>query len=224
MKLAVFNGSPRGVKSNTRILLDHFLAGFAAGGQEQVPQHYLMKLKHRAEQLQAFAEADCILLAFPLYTDSMPGIVKEFIESLATIQKSPDCKMGFIVQSGFPEAEHAEHVEAYLKKLTRRLGVTYLGTIIKGGVEGMQMRPDKMNRTLYDSFHAFGKDLAERGTWDEARVTALRKPRRFGPLTVLIFKVMAATGMVNFYWDANLRQNQAYERRFDRPYQPPAGD
>lgn len=221
MKLAVFNGSPRGMKSNTRILLEQMLAGYtAAGGQAEISLHYLAKTSQLAEQVQAYAEADCVILAFPLYTDSMPGIVMAFIEAMATIHKSPETRIGFLVQSGFPEAVHSVHVEAYLEKLTRRLGMTYLGTIIKGGVEGIQMQSEKMTAKLFTAMQEFGKDLAETGNWDTVKIQALRKPYRFGPMMVAGFKVFAKLGLVNFYWNMKLRENDAFDRRFDRPYQP----
>jgi len=53
----------------------------------------------------------------------MPGIVKVFIESLEPLcsrEGNPD--VGFIVQSGFPEAIHSRYVEKYLEKPSLRLG------------------------------------------------------------------------------------------------------
>ena len=177
MQLAVFNGSPRGLKSNTRLLMEQMLAGFeAAGGEADVSIHYLARTKQIAEQVAAYEAADLVILAFPLYTDSMPGICKVFIEALAPVQKQPGFKIGFLVQSGFPEAEHSAHVEAYLEKLTDRLGAEYIGTIIKGGVEGIQIQPEQMTRKLYESMQAFGKDLAETGNWDLCRIMMLRNP------------------------------------------------
>ena len=51
----------------------------------------------------------------------------------------------FIVQSGFPEAIHSVCIEKYLKKFTSKLNCTYLGTVIKGGVEEIQVILFKKN-------------------------------------------------------------------------------
>ncbi len=199
MQLAVFNGSPRGVKSNTRLLMEQMLAGYeAAGGEADVSVHFLAKTGQLAEQVAAYEAADLVILAFPLYTDSMPGIVKAFIEALAPVQKQPGFKIGFLVQSGFPEAVHSAHVEAYLEKLTDRLSAEYIGTIIKGGVEGIQIQPEQMTRKLYESMRAFGKDLAETGSWDLGRIMTLRKPYRFSALNAFMFRLVTLTGLTNF--------------------------
>jgi NAD(P)H-dependent FMN reductase len=221
MQLAVFNGSPRGVKSNTRLLMEQMLAGYeAAGGDADVSVHFLARTGQLAEQVAAYEAADVVILAFPLYTDSMPGITKAFIEALAPVQKQPGFKIGFLVQSGFPEAVHSAHVEAYLEKLVDRLGAEYIGTIIKGGVEGIQIQHEKMTQKLFESMRAFGKDLAETGSWDLGRIMALRTPYRFSALTAFMFRLVTLTGLTNFYWNMNLRKHDAYDRRFDRPYQP----
>ena len=148
MKLALFNGSPRYKKSNSKILLEHFLKGYNRINPEQVPVHYLARYKEEETYRIAFQQADAVLIIFPLYTDSMPGIVKQFFESLVASEIQPGKKIGFIVQSGFPEAVHSIYVERYLKKLTQRLKGEYLGTVIKGGVEGIQIMPPWMTKKL----------------------------------------------------------------------------
>ena len=45
MKLAVFNGSPRGKNSNTRILLEHFQNGFENNGGEVTSPEFRAFLK-----------------------------------------------------------------------------------------------------------------------------------------------------------------------------------
>jgi NAD(P)H-dependent FMN reductase len=221
MQLAVFNGSPRGMKSNTRLLMEQMLAGYAnAGGEADISIHYLAKTTQIVEQVAAYETADLVILAFPLYTDSMPGITKAFIEALAPVQKQSGFKIGFLVQSGFPEAEHSVHVEAYLEKLTDRLDAEYIGTIIKGGVEGIQVQPEQMTRKLFESMQEFGKDLAETGTWDPDRIMMLRHPQRLSRLNAFLLQLVSYTGLTNYYWNQNLKKHNAFERRFDRPYQP----
>ena len=138
MRLTVFNGSPRGKGSNTKFLLEHFLNGFMTTDGNSYEMVYLNRLKDSDKFIKFFQEAEQVLLAFPLYTDAMPAMVKTFIESLEPLcgrEGNPD--IGFIVQSGFPEAIHSRYIERYLEKLAIRLGCRYIGTVIKGGVEGI---------------------------------------------------------------------------------------
>ena len=55
MQLTVFNGSPRGKNSNTRLLLERFLSGFEGKGGQTKRLHYLVKRNQRKEQVDDFA-------------------------------------------------------------------------------------------------------------------------------------------------------------------------
>lgn len=219
MQLALFNGSPRIKKSNSKILIDQFLKGYIGIIPGQVPIHYLANRKLRVAQLVDFQKADSIILIFPLYTDCMPGIVKEFFEEILELDRIPFKKIGFIVQSGFPEAVHSMYVERYLKKLTKRLQYEYLGTIVKPGVEGIQMMPPVMTKKLFAKFIQLGEYFAKNGTFDPEIQKSLRKPYKLSPLKRVLLKIAQPTGLTNFYWNMNLKKNNAYENRFDRPYQ-----
>jgi hypothetical protein len=167
-----------------------------------------------------FAAAEAVLLGFPLYTDSMPGLVKAFIDSLEPYCGRPNNPpIGFLVQSGFPEAAHSRYVERYLEKLAKRLGSPYLGTIVKGGGEGTRHMPESMNRKLFESLQAIGKTFAGSGKFDPDLIRALAKPERYPALMTPLFKVLLLFPIANKYWDDVLKQNNAYEKRFARPYE-----
>ena len=219
MKLAVFNGSPRQKKSNSTLLINQFLNGYYDTTEHNLPVHYLAAVQKNSEHIQAVHEADTLLIIFPLYTDAMPGQVKFFFELLAKVNTKGKT-IGFIVQSGFAEAYHSIFVERYLEKLTQRLNCNYLGTVIKGGVEGIQIMPPSMTNKLYKSFHDLGKYFAATGTFDQKIVQQLRKPYKMSALRRSVLRLMIVTGLANFYWNKKLKENNAYEKRFARPYAP----
>jgi hypothetical protein len=67
--------------------------------------------------VQAFTEAETVLIAHPLYTDAMPVIVKDFIEQLKPfVGRESNPTLGFILQSGFVEAAHSRYVVRYWQK------------------------------------------------------------------------------------------------------------
>lgn len=214
MKLAVFNGSPR-AKSNTSILLDQLIKGYEQAGGESYTLSMLKKRKDLQEHLQSFMEADTILIAFPLYVDSMPGLVKYFLEEIDQLD-SHGKKLGFIVQSGFPEAKHSEYVARYLDKFTRRIGAESIGIVLRGGVEGIQIQPPSMTKKLFTSFNKLGESLALTGVLNPKLIQKLQKLYEFKlymiPLVNLILKGAGS------YWDQQLKENGALERSFDRPY------
>jgi hypothetical protein len=223
MKLTVFNGSPRGKGSNTKVLLEHFLNGFMKTDGNTYEIAYLVRVKDRESFINLFQEAEQILLAFPLFDDAMPAIVKTFIESLEPLcgrEGNPD--IGFIVQSGFPEAIHSRYVERYLEKLAARLGCKYKGTVIKGGGESVRIEavgalPGFINKGLYTSFYKLGKSFGEKGEFDEQTVRTLAKPERLNKFNFRIFKLIMDITSI-FYWNKLLKKNNAFEKRFARPY------
>ena len=215
MELTIFNGSPRGKVSNTKVLVDQFLDGFMKRNGNSYKIVYLNTTKDSDYLIKMFEEAEKVLLAFPLYVDSMPAIVKTFIESLEPLcgrKENPD--IGFLVQSGLPESIHSRYVERYLKKLSARLGCNYMGTIIKGGVEGVQAKPVRMNKKLFNSFYQIGKIFGETGKFDEEIIDRLAQPERYSKFYLWLFKLFGKF----WYWDMMLKKNNAYEKRFAKPY------
>ena len=86
MKLTIYNGSPRGKNSNTKILIDHFINGMETAKKEwEINIHYLNDIKNSDLFVKEFKNSEYIILAFPLYTDAMPGIVKHFIDKLIDV-------------------------------------------------------------------------------------------------------------------------------------------
>jgi NAD(P)H-dependent FMN reductase len=108
-----------------------------------------------------FSAAEVIWLGFPFYTDAMLGIVKSFIELLAPlIGRADNPPIGFLVNSGFPEALHTRYVERYLEKLAVRLNAPYLGTIVKGGGEGLRMMPAERTVDLFGNLQELARGFA----------------------------------------------------------------
>jgi len=218
--LTVFNGSPRGKKGNTPILLDKFLQGFSAANPQNSFESFDLVHTRQVEDFAAkFAEAECAVIAFPLYTDSIPGIVKTFIEALEPFRgRAQNPPLLFVVQSGFPEAAHSRFVEAYLQKLAARLGCPYVGTIVKGGVEGIQGQPEQMTCKLFEQFEQIGCTFGETGALDSVQLARLTKPERYPAIMIPLLRLLSATGLLNMWWNMQLKQNQAFEQRFNRPY------
>jgi len=106
----------------------------------------------------------------------------------------------------------------YLELITKRLGVSFDGTIIKGGVEGIQMRPEKANKKFFEQMESIGKTYASKGIMDLALKEEYEKSEYLSKGTQLLFSIFSLTGLTNYYWDFNLKKNGAYEKRFAKPY------
>ncbi len=222
MKLTVFNGSPRGRRGNTRILLEYLVEGYRTiagpGPGVEIDLHYLSGRKHREAQREAFARAELILLAFPLYVHAMPGLVKELLEVLEPRDPADSVRLAFLVQQGFPETHQSAWLTPYLDRLPARLGCTPAGIAVKGGVEGIQRYPDWVSRKLFRNCGDLGRDLAADGRFDPARLKAFAHPVRLGFGRRLLFGALIRSGLANVMWDRNLKKYGVYDQRFARPY------
>jgi hypothetical protein len=219
MQYCVVNGSPRGKRGNTEILLRKVAEGIDAAGTATVNWYYLNDVKTRETAHEVFTTSSVVLLGFPLYTDSMPGLVKSFIESWEPyVGRKGNPRLAFLVQSGFPEAHHSRFVERYLEKLARRMNAPYAGTIVKGGCEGLRYQPEGSNGELFADLYALGADLAQTGAFDSNRLRVLMKPEKYPRFLAPLFWLVLRLPFTQAYWDQQLKKNGVYAERFARPF------
>lgn len=221
MRLHVLDGSPRGPRSNTGLLLRPFLAGFAAAGGEVEGPLHLVRPAHAEEAVRAFPAAEAVLLAFPLYDDALPAPAVAFVQRLAPfVGRRGNPALVFLVQNGFPEALHLRPVGRWLEKLARRLGSPHLGTLLKPGAEGMRDRPPFMERATLRRLEGLGRALASRGRLDPRAVAALARRERVGAGALGGVRLALALRMGAWWWDRQLEANGALALRDARPYAP----
>jgi multimeric flavodoxin WrbA len=213
--IALFNGSPRGAQGNSPIFLEQLAKGY--GGESKMI--HLARVNETEEHIKAFREAKMVWIAFPLYTDAMPGIVKHFFEALAPlVGRKDNPPIGFIVQSGFPEGLHSRFIERYLEKLAKRLGSPYLGTIVKGNGEGVRIMPENMNAPLFNGLQSLGSELAEGNALDQQVLRQIAKPESYPLILWPVFKVFLRLPIAHGYFDEMLKKNNAYEKRYNKPF------
>jgi multimeric flavodoxin WrbA len=213
--ITVFNGSPRGKNGNTPIMLRKLMKGF--GGEYEI--HDLIMTRDIERHVEAFQQAQCVWLGFPLYTDGMPGLVKSFIEALEPVKgRNGNPPIGFLVQSGFPEGLHSRYVERYNARLSELLGAPYLGTIIRGNGEGTRLMPKDIDHPLFDNLRALGRNLAEGENLDPEVLADIAKPERFPAILGPIFRIFLRSKNAHSYFDTMLLENEAFEHRNDRPF------
>lgn len=103
MKIVAFNGSPRGGKGNTHVMVESFLEGARAAGAETENIFLAHKKIHHCmgcfdcwfktsgqcairddmdELLPKLWDSDIVVLATPLYVDNVTGIMKNFMDRM----------------------------------------------------------------------------------------------------------------------------------------------
>lgn len=216
MQLTFINGSPRGAKGNTARLMDHFMRGFLETPGNTCAVEYVTKHRTDLPGLKNIVYAsDNVIIGFPLYADAMPGSVKEFLDVLVPPPAGARVPaLGFMSQCGFPETGHLRYVERYLVKYAKRLGAAYLGSIMKGGGEGLHMQPGFLVEKFEHGLHSLGKKFGETGRLATEDLDRFAHPER-----LTMEQISGLVPYVNkMLWDEWLRENNALERSFDRPY------
>ena len=221
MRLNIFNCSPRGKRSNTKVLTNAFAEGFlrgAAGAPElnEVREFFISEPDDFRRAAEAFREPSAALIAFPVYVDAMPAIAKSFIEEIAAFKgRCSSTRMLFLIQTGFPEETHTRPMKAYLEKLAKRLGAPCDGVIRMGGGEGARdrVRGSKGGGKMFERYRMLGRGYAANGVLDEAILAKLAGPKRLPALLAPLVLPLANY----FFWDRELKRNGAYEKRRDRP-------
>ena len=209
MKLTVFIASPRGVHSRSTTYVNYFLRGYMTHKGNSFDIFYIKNLHISESLIQSFKTAERVLLAFPLYWDCMPSNVKAFIESLEPLcEEENNPEVAFLVNSGFPEALQSRYLERYLKKLAFRLQCKLIGTIIKSGIE---------NRICRLYFYLLGKKFGKTGLFDRILIQRIAKPERFTTFGLFSSYYFWSTHIRRCF-DSFLIDNNAYERRYDRPF------
>ena len=218
--LLLLNGSPKAERANTLVMLAPLGEGWAAEGGEVRVLHLARKTEF-AEAIAAFPDADAVVLGMPLYTDSMPSPVKDFIEALAPYRGGKGNPMlGFLIQSGFFEALHSRTLERYLAKLAGRLGSPYAGTIARGGGEAVGQMPPQANRKLFSALRALGSGLARGEAFDSESLRIAAGTERFAPPVAAALNVAFLAPVLQGFWNRQLKKNGAWEERFATPYAP----
>jgi len=223
--LLLLNGSPRGERSNSMKMLTRVAEGWQQAGGETPEILHLAQRAGFDRAVKAFGEADVVMLGMPLYTDAMPALVKSYIEALqprTAAVEGANPALGFLVQSGFPEASHSRPLERYLQKLARRFGSRYVGTIVRGAGESLQMIPDRANEKLWARLRTLGEQLYREGSFGAEELRAVAGVERMSALTLVLARLAVHLPITQFYWNGMLKKNGAWQQKFAAPYAPSA--
>ena len=109
------------------------------------------------------------------------------------------------------------YVERYLERLAERLGSPYLGTIVKGGGEGIRIMPPQATFGAVCEPEGAGCRAAQGRAPLPALLKQIAIPERFPRILGPFFQVCLRLPIAHSYFDGMLKKNGAYEKRFDRP-------
>jgi hypothetical protein len=223
-KVIIYNGSPRGRKGNSLILIQKLIDGMKSKGlkEEDFEIRHLVEQKNHDQWAADFENHSRHLFVFPLYVHSMPGIVMKYFVKLKPLKEKESVQMSFFVQSGFLEGFQSAFLLPYLSQISKRLNAVYGGALIKGGMEGIRIRPEKSLLKVFNQVKEQGSSYMADGVFDYSAAMEFKKPITMPKAWRLVFKLVKGTGLTNFYWNSQLKSNGASDKSFDRPYAPPS--
>lgn len=135
-------GSPRTKKSTSASLGGYLFERLEARGvKTQTIQIYTsINSKERMKAMyEAIENADLVMLAFPLYVDSLPAPVIVALERITAHRKDVHSPIRFsaIANCGFPGANHNDTALAISSEFARQNGLTWMGGLALGAGEGI---------------------------------------------------------------------------------------
>lgn len=217
MNVLILNGSARGQKGVTGRLLKGFVEGLSEGNAEVsefnvaslniAPCTACLSCMHKVlgecavkddmeEIYTAMKRSDIMVLATPVYTDSMSAQLKSVMDrSICGMQglltkdrfgrvRHPytwrmPAQFVLIATSGFPEMETFEPLIATYRAQALNFGSEAMAEICVPGSIALQMEPDRLDRHL-GLIKEAGKQLAVKGSMHSDILKELNTP----PLTV----------------------------------------
>ena len=149
-KVLLLVGSPKGSGSTSEALGSYLLERMGERGMGTEVARFPSSLRTEEERkglLHAVGSADLLILATPLYADSLPSGVTRLLEIVAA---EGDRRPGHggksfaaLINCGFPEARQCDTAIAICRCFAREAGMEWAGGLALGGGESIGGRPLK---------------------------------------------------------------------------------
>jgi len=219
MNALLLVGSPKGKKSASYMLGSKLADGLRDHGvvvHEGIVHQELRSGEKTGRLLDLADSSDLIVLAFPLYVDSLPGPLTRFLELAAGRRgRAPDAgkpRLAVIVQCGFPEPHQCDTAVGICRRFAESTGLGWAGALAMGMGGSLGADPGRMpggGRKILDALRMTAISLAGGGDIpDEA------KSLFAGPLMPRWLYIL--TGNVG--WRLQMRENKAKRPIGHRPY------
>ena len=142
-------GSPRGIRSNSTSVGNYLVEALKKNGTVEEAKTIVLTRMIRSDEkldeiLETIKNSDLIILASPLYDDTVTYVTLKTLEYIAEHQKAPGNekiyhkKLFFpLVNSGFPEPEQMEMLIALFKNFASKTGFEWAGSLSVGSGQGL---------------------------------------------------------------------------------------
>lgn len=168
--------------------------------------------------LEAVNNADLIILASPVYVDSLPHLVTRTLELIAEDRHKKEGlrpqRFTCIINCGFPEVQHTETAIAICRKFASETGLVWAGGLGLGGGESLNAKPLKelggMVRNTVKSLDLAADALSQGKDVPQEAIELMAKP--FIPRWLYV--LFGGMG-----WKRRAKGHGARKKLYDRPYE-----
>lgn len=138
-KILILNGSPRSEKSNSK----HFAEIFKKSSAKNTQYYNILKTNH-SELCSKINSCSDLLFVFPLYADSLPVTLLDFLKSLEVNAPKNKPVISVLINCGFLESNQNDTAVRILNLFCRQNGYTF-GSVLKiGSGEAILSTPFKI--------------------------------------------------------------------------------
>lgn len=213
-------GSPRGFKSTSNSLGAYLLSKLEKGGYTTNKYHIqpaLHKSTQETSMLEAVADCDLLILAFPLYIDCLPAPMILALEKIAQQRKTakitkPQHVLA-IVNNGFPEASQNATAIAICHQFADETGLIWAGGLGLGGgviINGVSLeKAGAVARNIRKSLDLAAENLLSNVPVSEAALKLMGKPA----VPKIFYTFMANRG-----WNSMAKRQGTKKKLYDKPF------
>lgn len=169
-----------------------------------------------AALLDAVAGCDLLVLAFPLYVDTLPRLATQMLELIAArrrpVQRARTPWFLAIANCGFPEAEHNDVALAICEQFAAEAGMRWAGGLAVGAggaIHGDAVHERGMTHNVARALDLTAAALAADQPAPPQAVTLMRTP---------MMPAKLYTFMGNLGWHRMAQVNGVWRRLGDRPF------
>lgn len=148
MNILLINGSPKPGRSTSGSILDHIEKSLKGKGEVHKTRCIdIVDDENKFDEfLKVISGSDIIIIAYPLYVDSLPYVLTRTLHNIWKRRDQLEQKkrrLMTIGNCGFPEADHISLSTRVLKNFSNRMGFHWSGALVIGGGGGIGGRPLK---------------------------------------------------------------------------------
>ena len=219
MNALILTGSPKGRASSSFLLgsrLSEALRNHGGMVRDEFVHPALRTEDGIGRLLDAVDSSDLLVLAFPLYVDSLPAPLTRLLELVAerrAIADNPGApRLAVVVQCGFPEAHQCDTAVAICRLFAGRTGMRWAGALamgMGGQLGGGFRKLPGGGRNILEAIDKTGESLAKGGDVPGEAAALFARP--------LVPRWMY-TLFGNLGWRVQMRKNKTRRPMTYRPY------